>query len=369
MATLYLKFAVVLEDFGIEPYSVADGKRHHGPLFHRWLPDGERNAITLPSGDPRAILQVWFDRTGYVEEGRIKFDYERSEVDPELIPLQDILDAGPLRGLIKIEEPDDEVLFALQENIVGGPPYLNFGRKIYRMAHPQLNRFLAILRSNFGQYWISELSEWDPNEQSLGTYFSTIIQMRWSVDETGEWRDFVPQSPEATSSREVSAPPDYGNYLGAVDWNELQEVVRQDFVPSLAATTLVRTHRLIEEHVLKQALVEGVTALEIAINEYVQTRLHSNRFLADRLPFFWNLSLTDRLVALATTLNVSLPDVEGTLKCVEMRNQMVHGDSEPPMSAWTELQCLLKTVGSLLPGPRFRFPAYHVHTPSNGDSV
>lgn len=363
MATLYLKFAVVLEDFGMEPYSVADGKRHHGPLFHRWLPDGEKNAITLPTGDPQTTLQVWFDRTGYVEAGRIKFDYERAEIDPELIPLQDILDAGPLRGMIKIEEPGDEILFALQQNVADGPPYSNFGRKIYRMVHPQLNRFLGILRANFGQYWINELSEWNPSEQSLGTYFSTIIQIKWGVDDAGEWRDFVPESTPAVSAPEEASSPEYGNYLAAADWDELQQAVGRDHVPSLAATTLVRTHRLIEEHALKQALVEGVTALEIAINEYVQARLQSNRFLADRLPFFWNLSLTDRLVALATTLNVPLPEVEGTLKCVEMRNRMVHGNWEPPLSARTELQSLLKTVGSLLPGPRFRFPAYHIHTP------
>ena len=363
MATLYLKFAVVLEDFGLEPYSVADGQRHHGPLFHRWLPDGERAAISLPTFDPKATLQVWFERTGYVEGGRIKFDYERAEIDPELIPLQDILDAGPLRGMIKVEDPDDEILFALQQNIVGGPPYVNFGRRIYRMLHPQLHRFLGILRSNFGQYWINELSEWDPNLQSLGTYFSTIIQMRWSADEAGEWRDFVPEPPETLHPPEEASPPDYRNYLGAADWDELQRVVQQHYVPSLAATTLVRTHRLIEEHALKQALVEGVTALEIAINEYVQGRLHSSRMLADRLPFFWKLSLADRLVALATTLNVPLPEVEGTVKCVDLRNRMVHESSEPPQSAWMDLQGLLQTVGSLLPGPRFRFPAYHIHTP------
>ena len=39
---------------------------HHGVCFHRWLPDGESDAITLPVGWPGAELRVWMRRTGYV---------------------------------------------------------------------------------------------------------------------------------------------------------------------------------------------------------------------------------------------------------------------------------------------------------------
>ena len=39
-----------------------------GPLFHRWLPDGEKDAIPLDTGEPDVELRVWFERLGFVDD-------------------------------------------------------------------------------------------------------------------------------------------------------------------------------------------------------------------------------------------------------------------------------------------------------------
>jgi hypothetical protein len=93
MATLLLKFGVLLENYNIEEFD-----RHKGPLFHRWLPDGEKDAILVDVPDPTAELKVWFERRGFVDDRWIRFDYSRPEIDPEIMERQAILDAGPLRG-------------------------------------------------------------------------------------------------------------------------------------------------------------------------------------------------------------------------------------------------------------------------------
>jgi len=108
MPKLLLKFGINLEakdtQFALE---------HHGPQFHRWLPDGEKDAILLDTGDPNAVLKVWFERRGFVRDGFIVYDRKRQEADSEIIPKQAVLDAGPLRGLLEIQEISAEEIMSL----------------------------------------------------------------------------------------------------------------------------------------------------------------------------------------------------------------------------------------------------------------
>ncbi len=119
MSTLLLKFGINLEE-----YSLSIIAQHHGPLFHRWLPDGEKDAIVLDTGDSNIELRVWFERRGFVDNGFIKFDYKRREVNPEIIPKQAILDAGPLWGLLKIQGLSEEELVPLWENAIEDARYV-----------------------------------------------------------------------------------------------------------------------------------------------------------------------------------------------------------------------------------------------------
>lgn len=113
MLTLLLKFKINLEEYDVSTYS-----QHYGPLFHRWLPDGEKDAIVLDTGDPNAELKVWFERLGFKDKDFIEFDYTRREVDPETIPKQAILEAVPLMGLLKIQALSEEESTPLRENKV-----------------------------------------------------------------------------------------------------------------------------------------------------------------------------------------------------------------------------------------------------------
>jgi hypothetical protein len=79
MTTLLIKFAVSLLDYDVGP------ARHHGPLFHRWLPNGESDKLEIKTGNPDAELSVWFRRRGCLDSGMIRFDYTREEVDPEIM--------------------------------------------------------------------------------------------------------------------------------------------------------------------------------------------------------------------------------------------------------------------------------------------
>ena len=89
MTTMLLKFRINLELYELQTLN-----RNHGPLFHRWLPDGQQDSIVLDTGHPNSDLEVWFERRGFVDDGWIRFDYKRREVDPEIMSKQGVLDAG-----------------------------------------------------------------------------------------------------------------------------------------------------------------------------------------------------------------------------------------------------------------------------------
>ena len=169
MPTLLLKFGIILED-----YSSSRLTELHGPLFHRWLPDGKKDAITLKTG-PNLKLKVWFDRRGFVHKsGLIVFNYDRRELDPNIIPKQAILDAGPLMGLLEIKNLSDQELSAVHENKIGDQRYIDFGKKVVKkLLFPSVHRFLNTLNINYGQYWIRGLEEWDSTKESLGNYCHT----------------------------------------------------------------------------------------------------------------------------------------------------------------------------------------------------
>jgi hypothetical protein len=367
MPSLLFRFAVVLEDYGIEPYSLFDGERHHGPLFHKWLPNGEADAVPLVTGDSNADLKVWFEQSGYMENGRIKFDYERKEIDSATIPEHGILDAGPLIGLMRLDDLSDEAVSAVQENQQGDPRYVALGRRVIRLVYPPISRFLNILRSNYGQYWISELRAWDPHEQSLGHYLSVVIQTKWSLD--GEsWLDFVPD-PKETPATPIETEPDYREYLNQEDWSELIRTARLDYHPPLGALMLIRAHRLVEEHCFREAIVEGVTALEIALSEYYHRKARPSKLLGERLEPLWSLPLSAQLAAVAPHLQgCSTAEVESTLRIIDMRHRVVHENWEPPSNLQSELRHLLKTAAALQPGPRFRFPSYYLKGRSEASS-
>jgi len=53
--------------------------------FHRWLPDGRKDAVRFPTADTRNSLELWLERTGYVEGAFIKHDPERTEVSEDIM--------------------------------------------------------------------------------------------------------------------------------------------------------------------------------------------------------------------------------------------------------------------------------------------
>ena len=353
MPILLLKFRIRLEERDPSTHYL-----NHGPLFHRWLPDGEKDAIVLDTSDPNSQLKIWFERWGFkTADGFIEFDHRRQEVNPDTVLTQAILDAGPLMGLLRIQGLLVEKLVCLPANKVGDSHYMDIGKEVVSLIQVPVVRFLDVLRTNYGQYWICRLEKWDSRELSLGAYCRRL-NLEWSLDEGKTWAPFVPDNPTVQLTVTIMKDQDFLAYLTKDDWQELGLASPQRYTPSLSANLLASSHQFLDQDNLKHAFIEGVSALEIALGDFIRQKLDGDDFLTKSISSFWQLPLNAQIVSITSAVGtIPLCDVGLTVDAIKMRNQVVHEGWEPSEDTKHALSALLRTTAALLSGPRFRFPS------------
>lgn len=350
MASVLLKFAISLENTDFLGFD-----QPHGALFHRWLPDGEKDAIIIELKEPSSILKMWFERLGYVnKDGYVKFDLEKKEIDLKAISTQAILQGGPLYGLLELREISEEEADCLKENKAGSGEYLTLGKTIVKLIWLQVNRFISALRTNYGQFWINAIEKWDSREGSLGHYCRSILNLKWSLDEGKTWQTFMPDEPTVVVT--LIAQVGYEGYLAEEDWKDLSEIINEGFEPSLASFLLCRAQQLFEQGNVKYALIEGVTALEVALSEFFKKKLESSKPLLKGMSSFWETSLTSQTITAAILLEkISKENLEQAVKAIESRNKVIHEGMEIPTEIDQQIRGLLATAATLVSGPKFRF--------------
>lgn len=356
MPTLLLRFAIVLENPSVPPYDPATGERRRGPLFHRWLPTGPDDGIELPLDEPGLDLRVWFEPHGYEKDGRIIFDYERQELGVARISACPVLDAGPLLGLVRATEVDEECLLALREGRMDQPGCVLFARKLAAALHRPLSRVIETLRTNYGQYWINPLTEWNPRESSLARHFRQVIQTQWSLDEGTTWADFAPE--QAPPVNEPStAPEDFGDLLSAGDWRALEQCLREGYEPHFGASLISRCHQSVTAGDCLGAIILARDAIEVCLSEFIQRKTRLNKSLTERLDAFHALPLPARLAAVGTLTEAFSPqDLESITKLLEIHRKLVREGWMPPANVGSEVARVLRIICVLLPGPSFKFP-------------
>jgi hypothetical protein len=360
VATLLLRFVVSLID-----YEESRHEHINGPLFHRWLPDGENDAIALETGNPDVELKIWFERRGFVDNSFVKYDNMRHEVDPDVMVRQGKLEAGHLRGSLVFDRLSDEELRPILENKLGEPRYVALGRRIVQdTLFPRLSQFISILRVNYGQYWLPELPAWDSRYQTLGDYCYNELHLEWTLPGGSHWAWFTPdESGWRSDNRGVEGLEfSYAEYITQADWEAISQALRTGHNPSLAGIVLARTHKLLANGDLRYAFVTGVTALEIAIEELMRDKLSASEAI-DKEEInrasapFKNLKIPPKLVIASSLLGTIDPaDIVQTLQAIEIRNDIIHDAEEPSKNSVHTLTALMRVASQLLPNQPFKKP-------------
>lgn len=358
IGSFWLRFGRLLED-----YTWSHQYPEAGSIaFHRWLLDGENDALVLRI-EWRGTLRVWFERCGYVDQvGFVRFDRKRREVDPVSLKRQAVVFSGPLHGLLQlggVEHQDLEsvrqgtAVYEEQQRTKQVPfeaeYYVDFGKRTKILGLP-LARLFEFLRFSYGQYWIPTFRPWDSKFQNLGAFFASLFA-DWSDDEGKTWHPFRPTMPEHVT---VMPAIPWDQFLTEHDWGELAKALQAGFEPGVAIKALSRASRFLDEDEDVTALVEGITALEIAIREYVNRRLARSD-----VPEIADFNELTRASQLKVVLAVLDPPVDSdlakdTLKAIEQRNDFVHRGILPPESVDENVRAVLHIAARLLepPGPK-----------------
>lgn len=361
MNKILLKFAIILENEGLS--------KHYGPLFHRWLPNGIKDAINLNTGDNNSSLKVWFERRGFVHGGFIVFNYKEHDVDEKIIPSQGVLEGGPLFGLLEFRGLSDKELEAIQED-KKDDHYLTFGKKIInKIIYPCVSRFLNILRISYGQSWIKGLEKWDSRKESLGSYCS-LIELWWSLDDGKNWHKFrPPNKPHAMVKVTMPSREELKQFITNDDWKKIKVLTQSDYEQTLAIECLIRSRDLLIEGNIRNSLIEGVTALEIAIEEFIQNQVKSASYPNDFFDINILRDLRTKLRNIAVIRgNISIENIEKALIVIERRHKVVHEGWNPAEEDFplikSELAGLYYIVISLIKCPVLKFPS-----PNTGNAI
>lgn len=349
MKNLHLSFAIRLTDplLGLQP---------KGPLFSRWLPNGEAEAITLDTGKSDYILQVWFEHRASVDNsGFIVYDYNiKNQIPNEKIEKQSLLDGGLLFGKLLLKNLSDNQYLVVKENKVGDSEYRDLGKLVIQtILFPRLSAFINFIRHHYGQFWLRPLKQWDSRTHSLGRYCQHI-NLTWS--DTGEdWHKFLPDEVMGNETITVSKFSEE-EYLSAQDWQDLSKSRPEHYQPTIAEELLCRTHELTNRGEFRYAFIEGITGLELALGEFTRTRLKRLSIETNSNNQFPNIPLDQKLTIISLAIgNINTEDFKMALEAIKTRNKIVHEGAHINNASEQQLLGLLKVIATLLPGPR-KFP-------------
>jgi hypothetical protein len=316
----------------LESHEINELMRPTGAVFTRWLPDGRNDAITVTTRDTRNRLEFWFERRGYVQDSFVRYDPQRQEVDVAVMRRQGQLDSGPLLGEGYFVHATNAELVALRADQQDSTEYVNLGKRVIDFLSPPLIAFVDRLRIQYGQHWLPELRPWDSRRESLGSYCSSL-RLRWRETPDADWRDFRPTPLVVTIRASVASDRDEGQYLTESDWRTLQSSFDPLSPAPLALRVIARAHELRDTGQISEAIVQGVTAVELAMEYFLTVRLAGkSKAIQETVTSeqFLNLPLKIRLSVLAIAANLMTPDaIEAANEAIDVRNTIVHEGSTP----------------------------------------
>lgn len=354
MTTLIFTLVIPLESHDLEEY-----RRPHGPIFHRWLPDGGKDSILIKTKSRNVKILVWFERCGFVQDGWIRFDYKKREIDTTILKRQAKLDAGPLRVRIELKGITTEDIKTLKENKKGDENYKRIGKRLIKILNESVIPFIDTLRFYYGQYWLQELNKWDSKDESLGSYFRKIYT-KYSTDQGATWDDFIPDKIEGTVRLVSTMQSDFSSYFSKEDWKSLDNINLSEFKPTLTVKLLQTAHQLKDEGDYKQAIIEGNTSLEVAISDLFKNRLSLSKVLKKEMESFWQLRIRAQLTVISSLIEgLSDKDIENAISIVKIRNKIVHEGFSPKNDFDTrkKLDSLFTIIAKLISNKPIKFPS------------
>ena len=271
-------------------------------------------------------MELWFERRGRVEHDFIRYDAAAMGVDSAVMSQQGKLDAGPLFGLASLHEVAEGDIDSRPTRLVRTDcaPSRNESSGSSRSPLRDSSTLYAANTDRTG----CQRSRRDSRECSIG-YFCKDLKMQWRRTDGSEWHPLVPDEPQYIFRAERPPRRRYAEFLTEGDWSAIRDGFSATPTP-LSVILIGRAHELVTHGHTREAIVQAVTALEVALQEsrdWGPQKTRQRRAAAQ----FLELPLGTRLAVALTFMGAtSGPEWEGATKAIDVRNKVVHEGADAP---------------------------------------
>ena len=214
------------------------------------------------------------------------------------------------------------------------PPIIGDGLSDYEIIGGEIidniltavNRLVSYCYSVKGQYDLSEIST---QGRSTLNYFLQF-DAKASLD-NGPKFDFRPRN----SYELIVAFPAESSYITKEDWGSIETFVADNTRTSLIDELLSRTEELFSKGLRRSAILEAVSAMELAISSFVNAPNLEHETLNAGIRGIKDLKKTQKELGLNKTIKILLPIlfneshlgddiISGCIKAYEDRNNVAH---------------------------------------------
>lgn len=226
--------------------------------FASWLPLGKAHGITHERGNIE--LKLWFDLTS--TWGNLK--------EHELAAHYNVLADRIFAVAVLRETPDELARYMSRRDFTRRPTpeeeplqhqYDELAFQLFAFVVETVNRLLAYVRSKKGQYWLSEY----PIDRGRMSGYYNHFEAKADIGDGIVFR-FGPSQIDSRTVEWVSAQ----RYIHPEDWDEIRSFVRGTSRPPLVGTLLAGAEALAANGQSRSALTEGVSALEVALDNFTR---------------------------------------------------------------------------------------------------
>jgi len=336
-----------------------------GPLFHRWLPNGQQDAISIGPKGRDSSIQVWFERRGKVgTDGYWRYDATntQSKVDESSIRRHGYLNAGILFGHATFHGISGEEIAAVRAGRRGDGHYERLGKRVVAFIADPVAALVALLRTRYGQYWLREIRAWDSRRESLGNYCAGL-QLKWRERAGDRWRNFRPTDSIVQLTGTISPEEAYRQFLEEEDWRGLSEAKELTAMPDVALQLLPGVQRLRQLGHTEAALVQVISALELAVDRFVKNRRAAlsklGKAATQNFGEYGSASYRVAILALAGDL-VPAETLERVITAIDRRNTIVHEGGRLSSDADGHFDAVVDCIRALLELSKLKFPSRSV---------
>jgi hypothetical protein len=228
-------------------------------IFSRWLPIKDEEAFIVKEDNTE--LKLWFD---------ISSTYWASQIEEKDLPKHVNVTAHRIFADIRLTDISDDLLrFILAGNSNGGSEsdiklsseYKQLGETVLTITFKYLNRLVSYVRNEKGQYWLEQYG------LNLDVMSSINVELKAQARIEKEGTDWFRWNPPAIDCITIELQDD-ARYVKQDEWREIIRFVGSQARPALVRELLSNADNLAGNGHRRSAIIEAVTALEVAVSEF-----------------------------------------------------------------------------------------------------